>query len=112
MKIAQEEIFGPVLTVVKFKDIDDVVNKANDNIYGLAAALWTKNVQTAHTVARKIRSGTVWVNTYNFLYNEAPFGGYKSSGFGRELGLQALDLYTETKTVCVDLGQTPNWYGL
>lgn len=112
MRIAQEEIFGPVLTVVKFKDIDDVVEKANDNIYGLAAALWTKNVQTAHTVARKIRSGTVWVNTYNFLYNEAPFGGYKSSGFGRELGLQALDLYTETKTVCVDLGQTPNWYGL
>jgi acyl-CoA reductase-like NAD-dependent aldehyde dehydrogenase len=112
MRISQEEIFGPVLTVIKFKDVNDVINKANDNIYGLAAALWTKNIQTAHIVARKIRSGTVWINTYNFLYNEAPFGGYKSSGFGRELGLQAIDLYTETKTVCVDLGQTPNWYGI
>jgi acyl-CoA reductase-like NAD-dependent aldehyde dehydrogenase len=112
MRITQEEVFGPFLSVIKFKDVDDAVAKANDTQYGLAAALWTKNVQTAHTVARKIKSGTVWVNTYNFLFNEAPFGGYKQSGFGRELGLQALDMYTETKTVCVDLGQHPNWYNI
>lgn len=112
MRITQEEVFGPFLSVIKFKDIDDAVAKANDTQYGLAAALWTKNIQTAHTVAKKIKAGTVWINTYNFLFNEAPFGGYKSSGFGRELGLQALDMYTETKTVCVDLGQHPNWYNI
>lgn len=112
MRITQEEVFGPFLSVIKFKDVDDAVNKANDTQYGLAAALWTKNVQTALAVAKKIRSGTVWINTYNFLFNEAPFGGYKQSGFGRELGLQALEMYTETKTVCVDLGQHPNWYNI
>jgi acyl-CoA reductase-like NAD-dependent aldehyde dehydrogenase len=112
MRIAQEEIFGPVLAVVKFKDADDVIAKANDNVYGLAAAIWTKDIQTAHTVAKKIKAGTVWINTYNFIFNEVPFGGFKQSGIGRELGVQALDMYTETKSVCVDLGQNPNWYGL
>lgn len=112
MRITQEEVFGPFLSVIKFTDVDDAIAKANDSRYGLAAALWTKNIQTAHTVAKKIRAGTIWINTYNFLFNEAPFGGYKHSGFGRELGLQALDMYTETKSVCVDLGQHPNWYNI
>lgn len=110
MRIAKEEVFGPVLAVIKFKDIDDVLAKANDTEYGLAAGLWTKNVHTAHLVAKKLKAGTVWVNTYNFLFAEAPFGGYKSSGFGRELGMQALDMYSETKTVCVDMGQNFNRY--
>ncbi|MBC7476072.1 MAG: aldehyde dehydrogenase family protein [Candidatus Sericytochromatia bacterium] len=112
MRITQEEVFGPFLSVIKFKDVNDAILKANDSQYGLAAALWTKNVNTAHTVARKIKAGTIWVNTYNFLFNEVPFGGFKNSGFGRELGLQALDMYTESKSICIDLGQHPNWFGL
>ncbi len=112
MRITQEEVFGPFLSVIKFKDVNDAILKANDSQYGLAAALWTKNVNTAHTVARKIKAGTIWVNTYNFLFNEVPFGGFKNSGFGRELGLQALDMYTESKSICIDLGQHPNWFGI
>jgi aldehyde dehydrogenase (NAD+) len=110
MKIAQEEVFGPVLAVVKFKDLDDAIAKANDSEYGLAAGLWTKDIHKAHMAAKKIKAGTIWINTYNFLFAEAPFGGYKSSGFGRELGMQALDMYTESKSVCVDMGQNFNRY--
>ncbi|RMG54162.1 MAG: betaine-aldehyde dehydrogenase [Acidobacteria bacterium] len=103
MRIAQEEIFGPVVAVIPFKDVDDVVQKSNAVIYGLAAAVWTRDIKKAHTLARQLKAGTVWINTYNVLDTTSPFGGYKMSGFGRELGRYALDLYTQVKSVWVDL---------
>ncbi len=103
MKVAREEIFGPVLSVITFKDAADVVAQANDTIYGLAAAVWTKDIKKAHKVARAMKAGTVWINTYNQYDVELPFGGYKQSGFGREMGREALDQYTMTKSVWVDL---------
>jgi acyl-CoA reductase-like NAD-dependent aldehyde dehydrogenase len=115
MRIAQEEIFGPVLSVLRFEDEADAIRQVNDISYGLVSAVWTQNIKRAHNFARKIQAGYVWVNSYNVLPVEAPFGGYKQSGFGRELGLGALEMYTETKNVYVDLlPQTPvsGWYGL
>jgi acyl-CoA reductase-like NAD-dependent aldehyde dehydrogenase len=112
MKIAQEEIFGPVASVIRFKDEEDALQKANDTIYGLAAGVWTNDIKRGHRMARGLKSGTVWINTYSLLDSAAPFGGTKQSGFGRELGVQAMDMYTETKHVWVDL--TPgalDWYG-
>jgi aldehyde dehydrogenase (NAD+) len=103
MRIAQEEIFGPVLAVLPFKNERDLVREANTTIYGLAAAVWTKDVGRAHAVAHAIRAGTVWVNCFNVFDAAAPFGGYKFSGMGRENGKQAIDHYTETKTVWVNL---------
>ena len=103
MKIAREEIFGPVLSVLSFKDTADAVAQANDSMYGLAAAVWTKDVKKAHQVARAVKAGTVWINTYNLYDVALPFGGFKQSGFGRELGKEALDQYTQTKSVWVDL---------
>ncbi|MBI5368590.1 MAG: aldehyde dehydrogenase family protein [Planctomycetes bacterium] len=103
MKIAREEIFGPVLSVLTFTDEEEAVRQANDTCYGLAAAVWTKDVKKAHRVARRLKAGTVWVNTYNYYDPAMPFGGYKQSGFGRELGEHALDQYTQVKSVCVDL---------
>jgi aldehyde dehydrogenase (NAD+) len=103
MKIAQEEIFGPVLATLTFDDIDQVVQSANQNAYGLAAAVWTRDVKKAHTVSRLLRAGTVWINTYGVMDASLPFGGYKSSGFGRELGANALEHYTEVKTVWMNL---------
>jgi len=103
MKIAREEIFGPVLSVLSFKDPADAVAQANDSMYGLAAAVWTKDVKKAHQVARAVKAGTVWINTYNLYDVALPFGGYKQSGFGRELGKEALDQYTQTKSVWMDL---------
>ncbi len=103
MRIAREEIFGPVLSVIRFTDVEDAVSQANATPYGLAAAVWTRDVKKAHTVARRIKAGTVWVNAYNLYDAAAPFGGYKRSGFGRELGSDALKQFTETKTVWVDL---------
>jgi acyl-CoA reductase-like NAD-dependent aldehyde dehydrogenase len=103
MKIAREEIFGPVLSVLTFKDAADAVAQANDTMYGLAAAVWTRDIKKAHRVARAVKAGTVWVNTYNLYDVALPFGGYKQSGFGRELGRDALDQYTQTKSVWVDL---------
>ncbi len=111
MRIAQEEIFGPVVCVIKFKDEKDAIFQANDTIYGLASAVWTQDLTKAHRVARAIKAGTVWVNTYNQLPNEAAFGGYKQSGVGRELGVHALELYTQVKSVFVDLNEKPmGWY--
>ncbi len=104
MKIAQEEIFGPVLATLKFDDVDEVVELANRNQYGLAAAVWTRDVKKAHQVSRQLRAGTVWINTYGVMDAALPFGGYKSSGFGRELGQAALEHYTEVKTVWLNLG--------
>jgi acyl-CoA reductase-like NAD-dependent aldehyde dehydrogenase len=103
MTIAREEIFGPVLAIVEFADAEDAVAKANDCQYGLAAGVWTRDIKKAHTVAARLQAGTVWVNTYNVYDTAAPFGGYKQSGFGREMGMHALDSYTQTKTVWVDL---------
>jgi len=103
MKIAREEIFGPVLSVIRFKDMDEVVPRANNTFYGLAAAVWTRDVGKAHAMARKLKAGTVWVNTYNMISSLSPFGGYKMSGFGRELGVHALESYTQVKSVWVSL---------
>ncbi len=103
MTIAREEIFGPVLAVLTFDDFDHGVKLANQTIYGLAAGIWTKDIQKAHRAARAIRAGTVWINSYNFYDSGAPFGGFKASGFGRDLGREALDGYLETKTVWVQL---------
>jgi acyl-CoA reductase-like NAD-dependent aldehyde dehydrogenase len=103
MTIAREEIFGPVLATIEFADVDEAIARANDSIYGLAAAVWTRDIKKAHYVARKLQAGTVWVNTYNVYDTAAPFGGYKQSGFGRELGAHALDHYTQVKSVWVDL---------
>jgi acyl-CoA reductase-like NAD-dependent aldehyde dehydrogenase len=104
MKIAQEEIFGPVLAALKFDDVDEVVESANRNPYGLAAAVWTRDIKKAHQVSRQLRAGTVWINTYGLMDAALPFGGYKSSGFGRELGQAALEHYTEVKTVWMNMG--------
>jgi aldehyde dehydrogenase (NAD+) len=103
MKIAKEEIFGPVLSVIRFKDADEVIGRANNTFYGLAAAVWTRDVAKAHTLARKLKAGTVWVNTYNMISSLSPFGGYKMSGFGRENGMHALESYTQVKSVWVSL---------
>jgi len=103
MKIVDEEIFGPVLSVLTFATEAEGIQLANRSMYGLAAGIWTKDIQKAHRVARAIKAGTVWINTYNFYDPAAPFGGYKFSGFGRDLGKEALDNYTELKTVWVGL---------
>ena len=103
MTIAREEIFGPVLAVLPFDDVEHGIALANQTMYGLAAGIWTKDIAKAHRAARAIRAGTVWINTYNFYDSGAPFGGFKASGFGRDLGKDALDGYLETKTVWVAL---------
>ena len=103
MRIAQEEIFGPVQSIIKFKDMDEVVERANKTIYGLAAAVWTRDIGKAHAIANNVRAGTVWVNCYDVLDTAAPFGGFKQSGNGRELGEYGLQQYTEVKTVTVKL---------
>ncbi len=103
MKVVQEEIFGPVLTAMPFDDIDEVAAQGNDTSYGLAAGIWTKDISKAHKLANRLRSGTVWVNCYNIFDAALPFGGYKQSGWGREMGHEALNNYLETKAVCVQL---------
>jgi acyl-CoA reductase-like NAD-dependent aldehyde dehydrogenase len=101
--IAREEIFGPVLAVMTFADDEEALSLANDTIYGLAAGVWTRDIGRAHRFARELQAGTVWINTYHPLDAASPFGGYKQSGYGRELGEYALDLYTQIKSVWVDL---------
>ena len=104
MKIMQEEIFGPVCSIAKFKDEADAIKVGNNSTYGLAAAVHTTNINTAIRVSNALRAGTVWVNNYNMLSHQLPFGGYKESGIGRELGEAALANYTQTKTVNIRLG--------
>jgi aldehyde dehydrogenase (NAD+) len=103
MKIAQEEIFGPVLCALKFRDADEAVEIANCTIYGLVAAVWTRDIKLAHRMAADIKAGSVWINTYNGFDTASPFGGYKQSGFGRDLGAYALEQYTNVKSVWVAL---------
>jgi aldehyde dehydrogenase (NAD+) len=103
MKIAQEEIFGPVLATLSFDDVDEVAALANANPYGLAAAIWTKDIKRAHALSKRLRAGTVWINTYGVMDAALPFGGYKQSGFGRELGMHAIEHYTELKTVWLQM---------
>ena len=103
MTIAREEIFGPVLATIEFSDLDEAIARANDTQYGLAAAVWTRDIKKAHYVARKLQAGTVWINTDNLYDTAAPFGGYKASGFGREMSAHAIDHYTQLKSVWVDL---------
>ena len=100
--IAQEEIFGPVLSVIRYKTVDDAIRMANDSIYGLAGGVWSKDMEKAMTVARRLRTGTVWINEWHLLNERAPFGGYKQSGIGREFGIDGLKEYTEAKHVHVD----------
>ncbi len=103
MTISREEIFGPVLAAIEFADLDEAIARANDSPYGLAAGVWTRDVKKAHYVARRLQAGTVWVNTYNQYDTAAPFGGYKQSGFGREMSAHALEHYTQVKSVWIDL---------
>jgi len=103
MKVVQEEIFGPVVTAIPFSNSDDLVATANDSIYGLAAGIWTKDIQKAHRTAAQLRAGTVWINCYNIFDAALPFGGYKQSGWGREMGHEVLEQYTEVKAVCTAL---------
>ena len=103
MKIAREEIFGPVMSIMKFRDIGEVISRANDTTYGLAAAVWTRDIGKAHAIANNVKAGTVWVNCFDVFDAAAPFGGFKQSGIGREMGEYALQQYTEVKTVTIKL---------
>ena len=103
MKVVQEEIFGPVVVAMPFTDPEELVPRANDNVYGLAAGIWTRDISKAHRMAENLQAGTVWINCYNIFDAALPFGGYKQSGWGREMGKDSLELYTEVKAVCTML---------
>jgi phenylacetaldehyde dehydrogenase len=103
MKVVQEEIFGPVVTAIPFSDPAELVTQANDSVYGLAAGVWTRDISKAHRLASQLRAGTVWINCYNIFDAALPFGGYKQSGWGREMGHEVLEQYTEVKAVCTAL---------
>ncbi|MBA2526022.1 MAG: betaine-aldehyde dehydrogenase [Pyrinomonadaceae bacterium] len=112
MRVAQEEIFGPVVSVITFRDEDDLIKQANDTIYGLSAGIWTRDITRAHRFAKEIKAGVVWINTFNMFNAASPFGGYKQSGYGREMGKHALEMYTHVKSVWVDLSGRPiGWFG-
>jgi phenylacetaldehyde dehydrogenase len=103
MKIVREEIFGPVVVAEPFRSLDDIAREANNTSYGLGAGIWTKDISKAHALAKKLRAGTVWINCYNVFDASLPFGGYKQSGWGREMGHEALEAYTEVKAVTTQL---------
>ncbi len=103
MKVVREEIFGPVLVAAPFSDLDEIAAQANDSEYGLGAGIWTKDISKAHALAKKLRAGTVWINCYNVFDAALPFGGYKQSGWGREMGHEVLEAYTEVKAVTTQL---------
>src|SRR5450631_348839 len=103
MKVVREEIFGPVVTALPFTDYDDVLKHANNTVYGLAAGIWTRDISKAHRLAAQMRAGTVWINCFNVFDAALPFGGYKQSGWGREMGHEVLEMYTEVKSVCAAL---------
>jgi len=109
MVIAQEEIFGPVMSILKFSTNQEAVERANKSEYGLAAAVFSKNIDTCNTMARNLRAGTVWINCYDLFDDAVPFGGYKRSGMGRDKGMYALEHYTEIKCVATPIYDS-NWY--
>jgi aldehyde dehydrogenase (NAD+) len=112
MRVAQEEIFGPVTSVISFDNDEDLIKQANDTIYGLSAGIWTRDITRAHRFAKAVKAGVVWINTYNMFNAASPFGGYKQSGYGREMGKHALEMYTQVKSVWVDLSGKPiGWFG-
>jgi betaine-aldehyde dehydrogenase len=112
MRVAQEEIFGPVVSILTFEDEDDLIRQANEVVYGLSAGIWTKDIARAHRYAKAIKAGVIWINTYNMFNAASPFGGYKQSGYGREMGKHALEMYTHVKSVWVDLSGKPiGWFG-
>ena len=110
MAIAREEVFGPVLSVLTFNDLDDAVAIANATLYGLSAAVWSRDFSTCMDAARRIRAGTIWINTFLEGHAELPFGGYRESGIGRELGRLATEDYTESKTLQMHIGGRSDWY--
>jgi len=112
MRIVQEEVFGPVITIEKFKTEEEVIARANDTIYGLSAGFWTQNADRMERVSRALQFGTVWVNDFNVYFVQAPWGGYKQSGLGRELGKIGLEEYTEVKHIFRNYAPEPfNWFG-
>ena len=110
MRVAREEIFGPVAVVIPFRDEADVIRMANDSVYGLGGAVWTRDINRAIRVARAIETGRMWVNTYNAIPEGAPFGGYKESGIGRETHKVMLQHYTQTKNIMINLSETPSGF--
>lgn len=110
MKIAKEEIFGPVLSVLTFETEEEAIEIANSTPFGLSASVWTKDIDRAMNISRKVKAGTVWINTFMNGYAEVPFGGYKESGLGREMGTAAIDEFTELKTIQVHLGPRTGWW--
>jgi phenylacetaldehyde dehydrogenase len=103
MQVVREEVFGPVLVAMPFDDVEDAIRQANDTPFGLTASVWSNDLSAVHRMIPRIKAGTVWVNTHNLLDANLPFGGYKQSGFGRDLGRAAVESYTEQKSVCMSI---------